>query len=134
MSGGCGVTVTLGIDMVVASAPPNKAGAAAGISETSTGFGGALGVAILGSIWTVLYRARISPAIPAGLPAADAENMRNTLAGAISAAYRFNSTIQQPVILAARNAFVHSFNITCGICAALVFITAFITALKLRQA
>jgi len=64
MSGGCGLTVTLGIDNVVTSAPPEKAGIAAGISETSTGFGASFGIAILGSIWTSIYRANMPANIP----------------------------------------------------------------------
>lgn len=133
MSGGCGVTVTLGIDMVVASAPPQKAGAAAGISETSTGFGGALGVAILGSLWTILYRAGISNHIPGNLSPADTETMRNTLGGAISAAGRLKGTTQQIIVSAGRHAFVHSFNITSGACAAIVIMVAVMVAIRLKN-
>jgi DHA2 family multidrug resistance protein-like MFS transporter len=83
MSGGCGITVTLGIDMVVASAPPQKAGAAAGISETSTAFGSSLGIAILGSIWTALYRSNILLNNPAS--AVD-KNTPGTIGGAVAEA------------------------------------------------
>ena len=49
---------TLAADMMVGSAPPERAGAAAGISETSSEFGGALGIAVLGAIGTAVYRAK----------------------------------------------------------------------------
>jgi DHA2 family multidrug resistance protein-like MFS transporter len=47
---------TLATDLMVGTAPPDRAGAASGISETSSEFGGALGIAILGVIGTAVYR------------------------------------------------------------------------------
>ena len=42
------------------SAPPEQAGAATGISETSGELGGAVGIAILGSLGTAVYRSRVA--------------------------------------------------------------------------
>ena len=53
---------TLANDMILAVAPPQKAGAAAAISETSSELGGALGIAILGSIGTAVYRSAMAGA------------------------------------------------------------------------
>ena len=50
MSLGFGPVITLATDVIVGSAPPERAGAASGLSETSAEFGGALGIAVLGSI------------------------------------------------------------------------------------
>lgn len=47
---------TLTTDVIVGSVPQEKAGAAAGLSETSTELGGALGIAVLGSLMTLIYR------------------------------------------------------------------------------
>ncbi|OYW97565.1 MAG: MFS transporter, partial [Bosea sp. 32-68-6] len=44
--------VALTTELVVGSAPPERAGSAAAISETSLEFGGAVGIAVLGSIVT----------------------------------------------------------------------------------
>lgn len=49
--------VTLATNLVVGSAPPERAGAASAISETSAEFGGALSIAILGSIGAKLLAA-----------------------------------------------------------------------------
>ena len=46
---------TLTNDLVIGAAPPERAGAAAGISETASELGGALGIALLGSIATAVY-------------------------------------------------------------------------------
>ena len=43
-------------ELIVGSAPPERAGAASGISETGAELGGALGIAILGSVGAALYR------------------------------------------------------------------------------
>nr|MBA2254759.1 MFS transporter [Chloroflexota bacterium] len=49
-------------ELIVGSAPPERAGAASGISETGAELGGALGIAILGSIGVALYRGRVTDA------------------------------------------------------------------------
>ncbi|HZY39311.1 MAG TPA: MFS transporter [Mucilaginibacter sp.] len=130
ISGGCGLTVTLGIDMVVASAPPNKAGAAAGISETSTNFGAALGVALLGCLWTAIYRDAISKKMPSGLSPHDTDAVKNTIGGAVAQATR----LHQPALAnLARQAFVHSLHLTALVSAFLVFIVAVLVAVKFNK-
>jgi DHA2 family multidrug resistance protein-like MFS transporter len=47
---------TLTTDMIVGAAPPERAGAAAALSETGSELGGALGIAVLGSVGTAVYR------------------------------------------------------------------------------
>ncbi|HEY4111120.1 MFS transporter [Puia sp.] len=114
LSGGCGLTVTLGIDLVVASAPPEKAGAAAGLSETSTGFGGSFGVAALGSIGTAVYR----QAMTAHQASAAA---RSTIGAAIQEAQHR----QDPALLDfARSTFLHGVHITALVAALFIFATA----------
>ena len=56
LSLGIAPVTTLVADLVVGAAPASQSGAAAGLSETTTELGGALGVAVLGSIATVVYR------------------------------------------------------------------------------
>jgi len=59
---------TLANDTVIGTAPPERAGAAAAISETCSELGGALGIAILGSIGAALYRGAMPDAVPPGIP------------------------------------------------------------------
>ena len=77
---------TLATDLIVGARPPERAGAASAISETSAELGGALGIAILGSIGTAVYRGAMLRAVPAGVPAELAEAARDTLGGAVAAA------------------------------------------------
>ena len=65
---------TLAADLMVSAAPPERAGAAAGVSETSSEFGGALGIAVLGVVGTALYRSEVADTVPAGVPFDAAES------------------------------------------------------------
>ncbi len=55
-------------ELIVGAAPPERSGAASAISETSSELGGALGIAVLGSIGTAVYRGRMEDAVPSGVP------------------------------------------------------------------
>jgi len=65
---GLAPVTNLVVGLVLGSAPPQLAGAASGLSETSTEFGGALGIAILGSVGTAVYHYRVVGHIPPGSP------------------------------------------------------------------
>ncbi|MCF8609395.1 MFS transporter [Gordonia sp. HY285] len=54
---GFGIQFSLVSDVVVGSAPPEKSGAASGVSETSFELGNALGLALLGSLATAVFLA-----------------------------------------------------------------------------
>ena len=69
---------TLATDIIVGSAPPERAGAASAISETGSEFGGALGIAILGSIGTAVYRRAMAEGVSSGRPAGDSRTPRAT--------------------------------------------------------
>ena len=130
ISGGCGLTVTLGIDKVVSSAPPNKAGAAAGISETSTTFGASLGIALLGCTWTAFYRNEISNKIPTGLTARQIETLKNTIGGAVVQAKNLHN---QALLNMAKQAFVHALHITAFFSALVVLVVAVLVAVRFKE-
>ncbi|MFI6287297.1 MFS transporter [Streptomyces sp. NPDC051018] len=81
---GLGAIAALGTDLVVGAAPPEKAGSASAMSETVQELGLALGVAILGSLATAVYRGRVGDEFPAGTPDEVAEAAGDSLAGASS--------------------------------------------------
>lgn len=105
---------TLTNDVIIASAPPERAGAASGISETCAELGGALGIAVFGSIGIMLYRSGLATALPSGLPANVLEEVTATLGGAVSVAQQLPSDLGAGVIDAARNAFLRGLRI-CAI-------------------
>jgi DHA2 family multidrug resistance protein-like MFS transporter len=77
---------SLTTDVIVTSAPPQRAGAAAALSETGFELGAALGIALLGSLGAAVYRARMVE-LPAELQDAAAESAGATLGGAVAAAH-----------------------------------------------
>ncbi|MER6387394.1 MFS transporter [Streptomyces sp. NPDC059382] len=106
---GGGPLIALGTDIVVGSARPEQAGSAAAISETSTELGMALGVALLGSLGTAVYRSGVE--IPSGVP----EGAADTLAGAVEAARPLSSEVATALLDSARAAFTDGMNIIGGI-------------------
>ena len=97
---------TLTNDVIIGSAPPERAGAASGISETCAELGGALGIAIFGSIGVAIYRGLLGPALPAGLPADVAHAAMATLGGAVLAAEQLPAEVGPVLVGAAREAFL----------------------------
>jgi MFS transporter, DHA2 family, multidrug resistance protein len=66
LSLGVAQVVTLSTDLILGAAPPERAGAASALSETGTELGGALGIAILGSLGTAVYRSQLTGGVPFG--------------------------------------------------------------------
>lgn len=93
---------TLATDLVVGAAPPERAGVAAALSETGSELGGALGIAVLGSVGTAVYRTAIVGAVPLGVPREALEAARRTLGGAVAAAGRLAPPADTELLTAAR--------------------------------
>lgn len=126
---GIGAAETVSNELILASAPPNKAGAASAVSETAYELGAVLGTAVLGGILTALYRANL--ALPAGIPADLAEGAGETLAGAVHAADQVGGPLGQAIQDAAAHAFDAGVTTTALIGAGLVVLAAVIAALTL---
>jgi DHA2 family multidrug resistance protein-like MFS transporter len=105
---------TLTTDLILESVPADRAAAASAISETGFELGGALGVAVLGSVSALVYRA----GLPAGTPG-------ETLGGTLSA------SSDPAVAAAAAGAFTTSLAVV-GAVAAAVLAGAALQALLLR--
>ncbi|MFD7899430.1 MFS transporter [Streptomyces sp. NPDC059743] len=127
---GGGPLIALGTDMVVGSAPPEQAGSASALSETSTELGMALGVAVLGSIGTAVYRSQIT--VPAEVPAEAADAARGTLAAAVAEAEKLSSDLGAALLGPARDAFTSGLNLIGVLGATLALGTAVVVAIVIR--
>lgn len=105
---GIAPTMALTTSLVIGAAPPEKAGAASAVNTTASDLGVALGIAILGSVGTAVYRA----AMPAGAP--------DTLSGALVAAESLPAAAGEALVGTARAAFTDGLNVAGAIAAALV--------------
>jgi DHA2 family multidrug resistance protein-like MFS transporter len=115
MSLGFGFTFTLTADLVVGTAPPERAGAASAISETGAEFGGALGIAVLGSIGMAIYRNHIADSLPPGIPAEAMDAARETLGGAVTVASGLSDQLGLALLDSARLAFIQGLHMVATI-------------------
>ncbi|MFC9229992.1 MFS transporter [Streptomyces decoyicus] len=126
------MVMSLGNELAIGLAPPERAGSASAVLESGTELGGALGMAILGSIGSALYRTDIGDALPPGLPAAAADAARETLAGAAAVAGELPGRAGDALLTAARAAFTEGLQ-TAVLVAASVMACAAVAALTLLR-
>ncbi|WP_019179915.1 MFS transporter [Microbacterium yannicii] len=126
---GIGAAETVSNELVLASAPPAKAGAASAVSETAYELGAVLGTTVLGGILTALYRTNL--VIPDGVPDAAAAASEETLAGAIHAADLLGGAAGEALRDAAAHAFDAGVTVTALIGAGLVVLAGVVAATTL---
>ena len=132
MSFGVNVAMTLTTDTIMGVAPPERAGAASGISETAAELGGALGIALLGSVSTAYYRGAMGAEMPSMIPTGVAIDARATIGGAVVSAATLGGERGADLVRIAREAVTQSLSIVAVLSAALVLITSAITIRILR--
>jgi DHA2 family multidrug resistance protein-like MFS transporter len=119
--------------LVVGVAPPERAGAAAGISQTSQELGGALGIAVLGSIVIAIYRSTMSTGVLAGLDADAIDGARDTLAAAVGVAATLTPEQSAALLTAARSAFIQGFHLASFVSTAISLALAVMVVVVLRE-
>jgi MFS transporter, DHA2 family, multidrug resistance protein len=130
---GISPVVILATDLIVGCAPIEKAGAASAISETSSELGGALGIAILGSIGVAVYRSVMADGIPEGLAPEAAAAARATLGGAVELAERLPAQLRMELLATARAAFARGFEIAAIVSAGIALLMAPVAGMLLRE-
>jgi DHA2 family multidrug resistance protein-like MFS transporter len=129
MALGAAQVVTLSTDLIVGAAPPERAGTASGISETGTELGGALGIALLGSLGTAVYRTDVSDAVSREVPSHAAGAVKDTLGGALGVADRVPASLIDSAI----GAFAHGLHVAAAASAVLLLGMAVLAARLLRE-
>ena len=125
---GIGVVATLANTLILATAPPERAGAAAGVSETSTELGAALGIAALGTVATSVYRDTMVDAVPeAGRGAAE------NVAGAASTAAHLPPEEAGPLLATAFEAYTSGVAAAAATGAGTLLFVALVAAVSLRR-
>jgi DHA2 family multidrug resistance protein-like MFS transporter len=130
---GAGMALALAYNMVIATAPPESAGAAAALNETATEFGGALGIATLGSIAAAVYRSGVSDALPEALPGDTAAVATETLGGAVAIAETLPGESADAVLAVAREAFVDGMGTAAAVGAGVLAVAAVVVTYLLRR-
>lgn len=128
-----GPLVALGTNLVVGAAPPEKAGSAASMAQTSNEFGAALGIAILGTIGTAVYRAQLADHLSADVPGTASQAAGESIAGAVTAAAKLPGRLNTALLAPAHDAFTSGLHAVAGISAALLAGIAILVLTMLRH-
>ncbi|MBB6351449.1 MFS transporter [Nonomuraea muscovyensis] len=131
LGAGIGVVQALASDLVVAVAPPERAGSASAVLEAATELGGALGVAVLGSMGLAVYRSVFEA--PQGLSPDVARVAGETLGGAAGVAGDLPDALAAAVLESAREAFTTGMRVSALVAAVILGLAAVLTALTLRR-
>ena len=119
---GIGVSIAVAMDAVMAAAGGDEAGAGAAMNSTLRQVGGAVAVAVLGSVLAASYTRGIQPAL-AKLPAGDAAVARASITQAAQLASHLPSG-GSALRAAAGTAFLHGMSIVMLSCAAVTVLAA----------
>ena len=119
---GIGVSIAVAMDAVMAAAGGDEAGAGAAVNSTLRQVGGAVAVAVLGSVLAASYTRGIQPAL-AKLPAGDAAVARASITQAAQLASHLPSG-GSALRAAAGTAFLHGMSIVMLSCAAVTVLAA----------
>jgi DHA2 family multidrug resistance protein-like MFS transporter len=128
---GMGPQGVLCTEMVVSSVPPQKAGAASAMSETSAEFGIAMGIAVFGSVATAVYRGEVT--VPEQVPAEAAALTTDSMAGALQASGTLPGPLADDVVATARDAFSSGLHTVAVIGAVIVVVFAVVGMIALRR-
>jgi EmrB/QacA subfamily drug resistance transporter len=124
-AGGMGMVTAPSTGAIIVSLPLNKAGVGSAVNDTTRELGGALGVAVLGSLIASLYRADL----PASAHAAT-----TSLGAGLEAAARLPGSAGAALAHSARAAYVHAFDITMLVAVSVALLTAALVWVVLRPA
>ncbi|VXC00181.1 MFS transporter [Plantibacter sp. T3] len=128
---GIGSAETVSNELVIASAPPEKAGAASGVSETAYELGAVLGTATLGTVLTASYRSTV--VLPDGLTAAQQQAAGETLGGAANVAEQLPGDLAGALMDSARHAFDSGVGVAAWIGVGLIVAAMLVAAIGLRR-
>ncbi|WP_328870104.1 MFS transporter [Streptomyces sp. NBC_00287] len=123
---GAGFSFTVTADVILGSVPKEQAGAASAVSETAYELGAALGIAVLGSIVTGVYRGFTGPT---GTP----EGAHESLGGAVEAAAGMPTETAQSMLDAARQSFVDGLALAAGVGATVLLLASVAAWFMLRN-
>jgi DHA2 family multidrug resistance protein-like MFS transporter len=131
-AGGLVVVMTVGSELIMGAVPPERAGAAAAMVETGSEFGGALGMAVLGSIGAAIYRSDLAGSAPHNLSSGALSTARDTLGGAVTVSRQLPGQAGSDLLAAARSSFTHGMNVAAIGAGVLMVIAAALSIAFLR--
>jgi EmrB/QacA subfamily drug resistance transporter len=123
MGAGIGLAMTPATDSIMGALPPERASVGSAMNDTVRQVGGALGVAILGSVLSSHYRGGMDAAAH-GLPASTGHAAHDSIAGASAVAERIGGAAGHALQHTANAAFVDGMQIAMLVAAAVTMVGA----------
>ncbi len=126
MSAGMSVVMANSTTSIMASLPLAKAGVGSAVNDTSRELGGAVGIAVLGSLASTFYRSSLDGSLSMLSPSAE-HAARDSIGAALGVAQQIGGDTGAQVAQLASSAFVDAFGITTLVSAGVVLVGAAIT-------
>jgi MFS transporter, DHA2 family, multidrug resistance protein len=121
----------LSSQLIMQAAPPERAGAAGSLNSTNGELSSALGIAVFGSLMTVLYSGSVT--VPDGTSTEDAAAANDTLVQATALAERLPAPAADTLLASAREAFNSGFAVIAAMSAVLFLALAVLVYKTLRS-
>ena len=123
MGAGMAITAAPATTSIMSAVPMRKAGVASAVNDTTRELGGALGIAVLGTIVSSLYRSRLD-LDGLNLPAGTARAAEASVGEAVNASRQLGGSGAGTVVQRAGDAFSDAFGLAAVISAAIVVLAA----------
>ena len=118
LAAGMGLTMAPATESIMGSLPPAQAGVGSAVNDTSREVGGALGVAVLGSVLSSVYGSRMIGLLAGAHLPADAQRVAgHSVTGAVAVADQIGGPQGRALADAAKAAFVDGLHTTCFVAA-----------------
>ncbi len=132
MASGLALTMAPATESIMGSLPLAKAGVGSAVNDTTRQVGGALGVAVLGSVYTSIYGSHVVDSLRGqNLPADVLATAKESVGGALQAASAIGGQAGQTLAAAARSAFIDGFHVSLLGGAAVTLVGVVVTLLWL---
>ncbi len=125
MAFGMGNIMAPSTDAVMGAVPVAKAGVASATNDVTRQVAGAIGVAVIGSVFNSAYQTNMESSV-AQLPPEAAEAAGNSIGAALQIAAQLPGQAGEALALAARQSFVDAAGVAIWIPVAVGFVTAFV--------
>lgn len=124
---GTGLAFAPSTESVMGSLPPDQAGVGAATNSTALQIGGALGVAVLGSLLNTRYQNRLAPLLlHEKMPTAVHQSIIGSLGGALAVAREVGGTLGTGLATVSRSAFVNGLDLAVTVGSVVVGLGALI--------
>ena len=133
MAAGMVASKTVTAEIVVTSAPPERAGASAAMSETFTEFGAAMGFAVIGGIGSAVFHHQMLAVRPAGLTGHALDAAQNTVGAAAQLARQLPPAAGRQLLAASKAAFTHGLQVAALSGAIGMVVVAVLVGVLLRR-